>query len=109
MSCALCGSSGPLVGSNPTIEFDFTADDGITPADPDDLSIKVLFPDGTIESYADGNATVTNPTVGHWEFKRATAYDQPGEYWVYAVGSGLGVDIARERSFHLDDTHVPLP
>lgn len=109
MSCALCGSSGPLVGSNPTIEFDFTADDGVTPADPDLLSIKILFPDFTTESYDQGDAEVTNPVTGHWEFVRATAFDQPGDYWVYAVGTGIGINIARERSFHLDDTHVPLP
>lgn len=98
-----------LVGSNPTLAMSFTDDDGAA-TNPTGLTVKLLFPDGTtVESFTEASPEVSNPGVGEWEWQRATAPDQVGEYWVYVAASGGGTDIAKQASFSLADTHVPLP
>lgn len=112
MSC--CTVSGRrLVGSVPEIDMVFreAPEDDVTPgalADPTSITVRVLLPDATVVEYETPHATITTSSTGLWKFTFPAALTQAGEYWVYIVGTGGGVDVAAQVSFTLHDTHVPL-
>lgn len=108
MSCGCASGTSTIVGSTPTVTFMFTDVDG-DPANPTALSIRVLHPNGTtVDTYDHLDVEVTNPAVGTWAWRPSSGLDEAGEWWVYALASGGGTDVATEASFVISDSHVPL-
>lgn len=109
VSCG-CDLSGLTIGVRPTWDLDYV-DDAETPApaDPSALVIRVLKPDGATDVYTHPNAAITNTAVGEWHFQFPAALMLPGEYVMYALASGGGVDVGRQRRFTVHDIDITLP
>lgn len=109
MTACGCSLNGLTIGVRPTIDMDFVNDDDPpVAADPNTIDITVLKPDGTTSTFDEGDPEVTNSAVGAWHFQFPAALLMPGEYVVWVLAGGGGVDVGRQTTFTLHDIDVPL-
>lgn len=65
--------------------------------DPDLVTFTVERPDTTEITYTSGDLEVEHPATG--QFDLSLLPNQAGTWWVRAVGSGSGPNVAVEQSF----------
>lgn len=103
-----CPPQKSVVGTRPRVRLTFW-DENDDLADPSTITVKVKAPGGTTTTWTSPDATITQESTGVWVFQFPAALTVAGDYWVYAVGSGGGADVASEIKFTLRGVHVPLP
>lgn len=75
------------IGDQAVVTNMITDCDGV-PADPSELVVKVMSPDGTVTSITMPDALITNPGVGQYEFTLPTPFDRAGLWRVRWETSG---------------------
>lgn len=86
------------IGDEVVFYVDFTDTAGAA-ANPTTVTLKVMKPDGTTNTYTGG--TVSNPTVGR--FEKPVVLDQEGRWWYRFEGTGA-VAISAERYVQVRDS-----
>jgi hypothetical protein len=93
-------------GTAPVVQFTFY-DIGGALANPTAMLVRVQDPDDNVVDYTTPDATITNPSVGVWQWTPANA-PAPGTWSVYGAGTA-GILAAAEIAFAVKASTVPPP